>query len=169
MPPVPSKIKVWETCPDPTQEVFLSGAPVVSDSNSQQKRIILYGQDLQNIGYIDNRVSDATTSYEKSITTGFVFTTTQSISAEVFAEVDVEFAKVGLKFSVTLTFSEQWSKEVQETYNFSVGPGKQAFTYQGYIQSRVLIHDLSDNTYRWSGDVGVLYTPALVTRNTKID
>jgi hypothetical protein len=169
MPPVSRKIEVFDTRPAPGKDAFDKGGPLISTDQSEQLSMVLYGSDLQNIGYIDNRTSDATTTYEKAVTIGFVFGMSQSISTEVAAEFDVVFAKFSVKISLTLTFSEEWSKSTTETYAFEVGPGKEAYTYQGYVRSQVLRHNLTDDSYGWIGSAGSLYTPALVTRNQPIN
>lgn len=168
MPPVGHKIKVFDTRPQPSKDTFDQGALLISDKPTEQLSMILYSQNLQNIGYIDNLASDATTTYEKSVTIGFVFSTSQSIATEVAAEFDIEFVKASVKITLTLTFTEEWSKSTTETYSFQVGPGKEAYTYQGYVRSQVLRHDLTNDTYAWVGTEGTLFTPALVTRNQPI-
>lgn len=168
MPPVGHKIKVFDTRPQPSKDTFDHGALLISDKQTEQLSMILYDQDLQNIGYIDNMTSDATTTYAKAVTIGFVFTATQSIATEVAAEFSIEFVKASVKITVTLTFSEQWSKATTETYSFQVGPGKEAYTYQGYVRSQVMRHDVTNDTYSWVGTEGTLYTPTLTTRNQPI-
>ncbi|MCC3775144.1 hypothetical protein [Streptomyces sp. UNOB3_S3] len=165
---MPYKIHVFDSRPAANKVTFDQGGLLIPDNPSEEQlSLILYGTDLQNIGYIDNRTSDATTTYEKSVTVGFAFTATQSITTEVAAEFDIVFAKATVSISLTLTFSEEWSKSTTETYSFQVGPGKEAFTYQGYVRSQILRHQLSDDSYSW-GSLGTLYTPALVTRNQRI-
>lgn len=168
MPPVDRKIKVFDIRPLPSKETFDHGALLISDKQTEQLSMILYSQNLQNIGYIDNLTSDATTNYEKSVTIGFVFSTSQSIATEVATEFDIEFVKASVKITLTLTFSEEWSKSTTETYSFEVGPGKEAYTYQGYVRSQVMRHDLTNDSYSWVGTEGSLYTPTLVTRNQPI-
>ncbi|MEU8517668.1 hypothetical protein AB0C76_39745 [Kitasatospora sp. NPDC048722] len=168
MPPVSKKIKVFDSFPPASKDTFDQGALLLSEKPDEQLSLILYGQDLQNIAYIDNRTSDATAKYDKSVTVGFSFTTTQSISTEVAAEFSIEFVKASFKLTLTLTFSQQWSRAVTDTHSVEVPAGKEAYLYQGYVRSRILRHSTADDTYSWIGTTGTLYTPAYVTRNKPI-
>jgi hypothetical protein len=143
------QVKVFKQRPDsPDSDTYYAGIPLDSKSN-QGRVIILYAPDLQNIGSIDNTNSAATTTYAKSVSTGFTFAMTESINISATIEANVEFAKGSLTVSTGLTFSQQWSKTTTETYTFQVPPNKKAFTYQGHMMSVVLVHNDADDTYSY--------------------
>ncbi|PSK99991.1 hypothetical protein CLV63_102118 [Murinocardiopsis flavida] len=167
MPPVSEDIEVFTTKPSASEATFKKGGPIQAKTG-ESKAIIFYAPKLENIGYIDNTGSDSVTSYSKAIATGFVFSMQQTISTEQAIEFNAEFVKGSFKLTMSLTFSQQWSKVTTETYTFQVPSGKKAFTYQGYIQLATLVHTHSSNTYAFEAYGGNLYTPALVTRNSPI-
>ncbi|MFI9630519.1 hypothetical protein [Streptomyces sp. NPDC052042] len=162
MPPVPKEIVVFDKPPQASKETFDLSGPLVSTKESEQLAMTLFSQDLQCLMHVGNSSEGATAKYDKSVTTGFAFTTGQSVSIESSVEVNMVFSKASVTTSLTLTFSEQWSKSTTETYSVEVEPGNEAYLYQGYVRARILKHNEKDDSYGWVGGPGMLYTPAYV-------
>ncbi|SHG95909.1 hypothetical protein [Streptoalloteichus hindustanus] len=146
-------------------EVFDKGLPLPA-TEQKMSAVILYAPTLQIIGSLDNTNSDAATSWSRSVTTGFTFSTSVTIGVSTTAEVTVEFVKGSVTVSSSLTFSSQWSKSVTETMMFSVPAGKKTFMYQGYIWSEVL--DYENQQYSWAGERARCLTNVLVTTKSPL-
>jgi hypothetical protein len=148
---VDKKLEIFKVRPELSKHSFDSGIPLQATAERMES-IILYTPDMQSIGAIDNTASDATTTYAKSVTTGFTFGVSTTISVETSLEATVEFVKVGLKVTSSITISSQWSTSVTETMQFFVPAGKMAFTYQGYIWSEIMVY--RQGNYTWSTEAG---------------
>ncbi|HWV46313.1 MAG TPA: hypothetical protein VN039_09905 [Nitrospira sp.] len=120
-----------------------------------------FESDVQNIGSIDNTNSATTTTYASSVTSGFTFSTSQTISAEASFEASAEVVKVGFKVGLSISFTEQWSSSQTTEFSFSVPGGKRAFTYQGYLLSRILRYDPSTDNYTYLSEVARFVTNIL--------
>ncbi|QKW52137.1 hypothetical protein [Streptomyces buecherae] len=162
--PVPTaEVTIFQDCPGASKDVF--DQSVLFQQDAQVRRALtLYAPDLQNIGCIDNTGSPATTTYAKSVSTGFTTSTTTQLSIEVGAEVSIEVVKASLKVGFSVSFTEQYSKVTTQTMTFSVGPDKKAYTYQGYIRTVIIRHDTSARTYAYeAGTEGTFLTEVLTT------
>ena len=148
IPPAPAKLKIFDALPPADADTFRQSLPTLSTTNNLQA-IVLYAPDLQNVGSIDNTTSAATTTYSQSVTSGFTFSTTQTFSAQMSVEASVEVVKASLTVGFSLSFTEQWSSSKTTTIQFSVPPGKLAFTYQGYLLSALLQYDASSGKYSY--------------------
>jgi hypothetical protein len=131
--------------------------------------IVLYAPDLQLIGSIDNTKSDTTTTYSQSVTMGFTFSATQSLSIESSLEADFEVVKAGLKVTTSISFTEEWSQSRTISMNFEVPAGKKAFNYQGYIMAEILSFDAKKGTYSYKGDRARCLTNVLTSLRAPID
>lgn len=154
-------VEIYDQRPPADGTTFRKSLPLVATSQKAQV-IVLFAPDLQNIGSIDNTRSKATSSYAKSVTTGFTFSSTQelSIGAEFEAGIVLVKGKVTVGFSIS--FTEQYSKETSETINFTVPPGELAFTYQGTLQSQVLEYDPGTDQYTYQAESRFL-SPIIAT------
>jgi hypothetical protein len=92
-----------------------------------------FESDVQNIGSIDNTNSATTTTYSSSVT------------------------------SLSISFMEQWSSSQTTEFSFSVPGGKRAFTYQGYLLSKILRYDPSTDNYTYLSEVARFVTNILST------
>ncbi len=164
--PVPSKIEVFSKLPTPSAEVFNAGIPLDNAAESLSS-IILYQPDLENIGCLDNAASAASSTYSLSVTSGFTFTSTQSIGAEFLAEVNVIVAKSSLKLTMNLQFSEQWNESKTETISCTVGGGKIAYLYRGTLCSRFLTYNPKERSYTY-GKAGRFSSNNVLTSDTPI-
>lgn len=145
--PVPvKKITVYENRPVANKETFNSGLPVTAPG-AYADSLIFYSPDLENVGYIDNRDSEVTTTYSRSVTVGFSHSSEFSISSEVSMELDCEIAKCGVKMGVSMTMTDEWNKSHEETVSYEVGAGKEAYLYQGKLRSVILRYDPKSGTY----------------------
>jgi hypothetical protein len=142
IPPGPGKLKIFDSLPPADLDTFRQSLPTLSTTNYLQA-IVLFAPELQNVGSIDNTTSAATTTYSQSVTSGFTFSTTQTFSAQLAVEASIEVVKASLTVGFSLSFTEQWSTSKTTTFQFSVPPGKRAFTYQGYLLTALLQYDAS--------------------------
>lgn len=148
IPPGPSKLKIFDALPPADADTFRQSLPTLSNTDVLQA-IVLYAPNLQNVGSIDNTTSAATTTYSQSVTSGFTFSTTQTFSAQLAVEASIEVVKASLTVGFSLSFTEEWSKSKTTTIEFSVPPGKLAFTYQGYLLTALLQFDASSGKYSY--------------------
>ena len=166
-PPKSDKLQIFDTQPAATNTTFQAG--VLATSTQQESlSIIMFSPNLQMIASLDNTNSSSTSTYETSVSTGFTFSTTQSIS--ITEEVGVNIEVVTEKTSVTfaLSFTEQWTTTRTTTMSFTCPPGKKSFVYQGTLMSKILHFDPATATYSWSGSTAKALTQILVTRDTPI-
>lgn len=166
--PAPTqKLQIFPSEPPPCQATFAAGVP---GTNTQQQSlaIILYSPNLQIIASMDNTNSQVTSEYTTSVTTGFTFSSTQSLS--ITEEVGVNIEVVSEKTSVTfaLSFTEEWSTSTTKSMTFSCPPGQKAFVYQGTLVSKVLQFDPATATYSWSGAAAKALTQVLLTSSTPV-
>jgi hypothetical protein len=166
-PPPKVKLTIFDTQPTPSVATFQAGIPAKSTSQ-QSLAIILYSPNLQLIASLDNTNSAASTTYSSSVTTGFTFSSTQSISIteEVGINVEVFTEKTSITFA--LSFTEQWSTQKTTSMSFTCPAGQKSFVYQGTLVSQLMVFDAGSAQYSWSGDAAKALTQILVTSNTPI-
>ncbi|MDC7872049.1 hypothetical protein TH60_21390 [Pantoea ananatis] len=160
--PIKNSVDIFAQLPPANRDTFNRSLPRTATTN-QLEAIVLFAPNLQNIGVIDNTHSSATTTYEKSLTTGFTFTSSQTFSAEASFEASAEVVKAGVKIGFSISFTEEWSKSTTDTFSFSVGPNKKAFTYQGYLQARILRYNPADDSFAYVNSVARFVTNILTT------
>jgi hypothetical protein len=168
IPPKPTKVQIFTARPPATEDTFLKSLPKIATQDRLQA-IVLFAPNVQLVGSIDNSNSDVTTTYEKSVTTGFTFSMAQQLSVEANFEAGVVIAKGGVKIGLSFTFTEEWSKSSTESMSFSVPPGKMAFTYQGYLQAQILEYDASKDTYSYKESARVLSNVLATSRTPLVD
>jgi hypothetical protein len=165
--PPQTALKIFDAQPAANETTFNSG---IMGTNTQQQSlsIILFSPNLQIIASLDNTNSGVTSNYQTSVSHGFTFSATQSISitAEVGVSIEVVSAKVSTTFA--LSFTEQWSTTNTKSMTFSCPPGKKAFVYQGTLVSRVLTLGAGDAQYSWLGAPAKALTQVLVTSDVPI-
>jgi hypothetical protein len=161
IPRPPAKVTIFTTRPPADQTTFKQSLPKIATEEELQV-IVLYAPDLQNVGSIDNTNSDVTTTYEKSVTSGFTFSMEQQLGVEANFEAGIVLAKGGVKVSLSFTFTEEWSTSSTESMSFSVPGGKKAFTYQGYMMAQILSYDASTGAYKYK-DTARLVSNVLAT------
>ncbi|HEX5308212.1 MAG TPA: hypothetical protein VFW38_03940 [Solirubrobacteraceae bacterium] len=161
IPPGHTGVQIFDKLPPADADTFSKALPLLATTNYEQA-MVLYAPDLENIGSIDNTTSQATTSYSETVTTGFVFSTTQTLSIEASAEVTIEVVKASLTIGFSISFTETWSSEKATTIGFSVPPGEKAFTYRGYLCTAILQYSAATGKYSY-GQTGRFLTPILAT------
>ncbi len=163
-PPPKSKFKIFEFEPPANADTFAAGVPATS-TTKESLAIIMYSPNLQMIASLDNTNSAATSAYSVSVSTGFTFSTTQSLSItnEIGVNIEVFTAKTSITFA--LSFTEQWTKTVTNDMTFTCPPGQKSFVYQGTLMSRVLQLNAGDGSYVWHTDAAKALTQVLVTSN----
>jgi hypothetical protein len=165
--PKVSKVTIFNSLPPATADTFRQSLPKKSTTNFLDV-IVLYAPNLQNVGSIDNTNSATTTTYSSSVTSGFTLSTSQTISAEAYFEASAEVVKAGFKIGLSIAFTEQWSSSQTTEFSFSVPGGKKAFTYQGYLMSRVLRFDAATGNYNYQPEVGRFVTNILSTSDVPL-
>jgi len=156
-----TKVTIFPARPPATAETFKQSLPKIATEDELQV-IVLFAPNLQNVGCIDNSNSDTTTDYSKSVTSGFTFSTSQTLSVEASFEASAEVVKAGFKVGLSVSFTEQWSTSTEETINFSVPAGKKAYTYQGYMLASLLSYDAKTGAYKYK-DTAQFLTNVLAT------
>jgi hypothetical protein len=167
IPPRPEKLKVFDSLPPPCYDSFIHGLPVMCLSSEYVDTIILHNGEIQMLYEMDNTESGAASTFTKSVTEGFTFSSQQTLSAELSFEAGFDVVKVGFKMSVSVSFTEQWNKTVTETVAFTVPAGERAFAYQAYINTSILRYTPADNSYVYIGHAKFL-TPSLKTTRTPV-
>lgn len=162
---IPSKkkaLKIFDKRPPAVKDTFARSL-LKKAKTDELEAVVLYAPDLQIIGSIDNTKSSTTTTYSNSVTVGFTFSATQSLSITGSIEASIEVVKVGLSITLNLSFTEQWSKSDTVTMTFQVPPGKKAFNYQGYIMAETIVFDPNKDTYSYKGEVARCLTNVLTS------
>lgn len=148
IPPKHHELKIFDSRPPASENTFNRGLPVIAKEKYVEV-IVLHSANLEEVGCLDNTNSDVTSKYSKSTTSGFTFSMSQTLSAELSFEANIEFVKAGLKIGFSLTFTETWNKSQTETIDYSVPAGKKAFVYQGYLRSSILRYNPDSDTYKY--------------------
>lgn len=167
IPPKPTQVKIFTARPPADEDTFRASLPKIATQDKLQV-IVLYAPNLQNVGSIDNTSSDVTTTYEKSVTTGFTFSMSQQLSVEAYFEAGVEVVKAGIKIGLTFTFTEEWSTSTTETMSFAVPGGKKAFTYQGFLMAQILEYDAKSGAFAYK-ETARLLSNVLATSATPLE
>lgn len=165
--PVPSTIEIFNTLPVACSDTFNQGLPVVQTCGDYMDVIILSHAGFQNIGSLDNTSSSCTSSYSKSVTKGFTFSTGQKISSQFEFDLDAIIATAKVSVGIEIPFNEEWSNSATETVNFEVPGGKQAFLYQGYTAANILRMNCKTAQFAYVDSARML-TSALITSGTPI-
>jgi hypothetical protein len=161
IPVKPTTLTVFPTMPPATADTFNQGLPVLATKDTASV-MVLYAPDLQNIGSIDNTKAAASASYSKSVTTGFTFSMSQTITVTGSVEANFEVVKASLSVAVALSFTEQWSSSTTETISFTAPAGSLVFLYQGFLLASLLTYSPANNTYSFGAAARCL-SPVLVT------
>lgn len=164
-------LKIFAQKPDPTRDTFEQGLLLEPLQADIQKAIILYAPDVQHIGTLDNTDSDASTTYSKSVTSGFTFSMAQSIGVSANVGVNLEIVKAEVTVSLNLTFTQQWNKSTTETYQVSVPAGRKSFIYQGYLLASVLEFHTGkpeSSAYTYAGEEGRFLSNVVRTTKTAL-
>lgn len=166
--PVRSKVEIFTgKLPPACEETFNKSLPLNSKEGYVDV-IVLYSPDLNNVGCIDNSSSDGEAKYSKSITSGFTFSTSQTLSTEFSFEASAEVVKAGFKIGFSITFTEQWNKSSTETVEFSVPAGKKAFLYQGFTKAATLRYMPETDSFKYI-DYAKFVTNNITTTNEPIE
>ncbi len=164
--PVHPQIQIFTDRPAADAATF--GKSLIIDSNTDYVDVcVLYGADLKNVGALDNTASEASSSYSKSVTTGFTFSSTQKIDITATVGVNVEIVTASVSVSVGISFTETWNKSQTVTLAVNAPAGAKAFIYQGYLMASVLRFNASDGSYQYQSN-GKFLTEALTTSKNEL-
>ncbi len=148
IPIVKKKVTVHTNQPPANEETFKTGMPLVGVGDYADT-MIFFCPDFENVGYIDNLESSVKTTYSRSVTVGFENTAGISISAEISMEMDFVVAKYGVKMGVSMSLTSAWNQSQTETLTFEVGPGEEAYLYQGKLRSIILRYNPANNMFEY--------------------
>jgi hypothetical protein len=160
-------VEIYDRRPPADSTTFRRSLPLVATSKTATV-LVMYAPDLQNIGSLDNSNSAATSTFEKSVSTGFTFSMTQQIEIGAEFEAGIVLAKGKVSVGFSLSFTEEWSTETTETISFEVPPGEKAFTYQGTLRSQKLEYDPATDLYTYR-EAARFLSPVTVTSKVPID
>jgi len=163
-----TKVKVYDILPAPTSEVYDNAIPLSNSTDKVIARLVLYAPNLISVGSLDNLNADAETTFSKSLTNGFNFTTSQKLTVGAEFSVGVVFAKAGLKTSFELSFSEAWNNSETQTTTFKAPAGSLVYLYQGIMRHRIILYYPETLTYKWGNELGTLDTNIIKTSNVPI-
>jgi hypothetical protein len=164
-PPKP-QLTVFPSLPPGNTDTFQKSLPVKA-TKGEATVLVLYAPDLQEIGSVDNRKGKGTATYSKSVTRGFTFTASQTVTTDASFEVNILVVKATFSVGFSLTFTEEWSTETTETISLEVPAGEVSFLYQGVLMASVLVFDANSNSYTYLEQARCL-TPILVTSETPL-
>ena len=148
IPIVKKKVTVHTNQPPANEETFKTGMPLAGVGDYADT-MIFFCPDFENVGYIDNLESSVKTTYSRSVTVGFENTAGISISAEISMEMDFVVAKYGVKMGVSMSLTSAWNQSQTETLTFEVGPGEEAYLYQGKLRSIILRYNPANNMFEY--------------------
>ena len=143
-----SEVKVYDSLPAAGMDTFINSLPCKTDKEYADV-MVFYTSDLQKVGFIDNTLSEAETTYSKSLTSGFVTQSTVGISTEINFEINAKVCKAGAKFGFNVSLTNQWSESQTETISFRIPAGKRAFLYQVTILCARLRLDAKTGKYSY--------------------
>ena len=167
IPPPSTSLTIFPTMPPEVQDTFSKGVPALG-TNNQQIALILFSPNLQIVGSMDNSNSDATCSYQLSVSTGFTFSATESFSISEKVGVSIEIVTEEVTTTFALSFTQQWNTTRTETMTFNCPAGKKAFVYQGTLMSRQLAFNAQTGQFAWTSAPASVLTELLLTSRTPI-
>ncbi len=159
--------KIFDAMPAATASTFAAGIPGIT-TQQQEVAIIMFSPNLQIIASLDNTNSQVTSSYTVDVTTGFTFSSTQSVSITEEVGVNIEIVTASVSTTFALSFTEEYSTSTTKSMSFSCPPGQKAFVYQGTLMSRQLVFNAQTAQYSWGSAPAKALTQVLVTSATPI-
>jgi hypothetical protein len=167
-PPNNSSVTIFDSDPGPATEVVFNQGILSTNTDNESLSIVLFSPNLQLIASLDNSQSQVTSTYTTSVSHGFTFSMSQTLS--ITEEVGVNIEVVTEKTSVTfaLSFTEQWNTTETRQMSFQCPPGMKAFVYQGTLMSKLMSFSAANAQYAWVGAPAKALTEVLVTSDTPI-
>jgi hypothetical protein len=167
-PPPENTVKIFEADPGPaTQAIFNQGIPSTNTSD-ESLAIVLFSPNLQLIASLDNTQSGASITYTTSVSRGFNFSTTQSISLSEEVGVNIEIVTEKTTVTFAISFTEEWTTTETKTISFECPPGKKAFVYQGTLMSKLAKFSAQTAQYSWVSAPAKALTEVVVTSELPI-
>ena len=167
-PPPNSGFEILESDPGaPTQATFEKGLQSVG-TDAQSQSIVMFSPNLQLIASLDNTASQVASTYTVSVSHGFTFSSTQSISVAEEVGVKIEVVTESTSITFALSFTEQWNETETRTMAFACPGGKKAFVYQGTLMSKIMALDAEHATYGWITASRKALTEIIVTTREPI-
>ncbi|ERK16401.1 hypothetical protein L579_4311 [Pantoea sp. AS-PWVM4] len=167
--PVKDKVvTIFTKLPPANRDTYEQSLPIDEDEDGADV-IVLYSPDLQTVCSLNNTKSDVTSSYAKSVMTGFTFSSTQEMSATASFEAGIVFAKGSFEVGFSLSFTEEYTKQTTETISYECPPGKIAYIYQGSLLAAKLQYNGDDQTFRYLSTKAKFLTDIFTTTGEPID
>ena len=159
--PVPeSKVTVYDDLPPANSDTFIHSLPLEQTENDIIPVMVLFGPDLQDVGFIDNTDSKSTVTYSVSIISGF--------SASFGTKLAAGIVKSEISVNIEVSFTEQWNESHTETVSYSVPGGAKAYLYQGYFKCAVLKYNARTMEYLYE-DTCTFNSNVIKTTENPID
>jgi hypothetical protein len=154
-------IQIFDSRPGANESTFNQSLPKKFTTGAMEA-IVLYSPNLRLLGSLDNTRSKAESTWEKAVSHGFTFETTQSISLETSVVATSGVVTGSFTYSIGVSFTQGVSKAESLTTSVTVPAGQKAFVYQGTLRSEVLRFTPSTNSYTWQEKAEFL-TDVLIT------
>lgn len=148
--PVPdSHITVYNKRPPANSDTFIHSLPLEQTENDIFPVMVMYGPDLEDVGFIDNTQSRAEVTYSESVTCGFSASFGTKIGVGVQMTADAGIVKAGVSFNIEVSFSEQWNESRTEQVSYKVPGGAKSYLYRGYFTCAVLKYNAVTMEYTY--------------------
>ncbi len=146
--PVPdSQVTVYDDLPPANSDTFIHSLPLEQTENDVIPVMVLYGPDLQDVGFIDNTESKSSVSYSVSITSGFSSSFGTKLATGIKMTADAGIVKSEVSVNIEVSFTAQWNESHTETVTYNVPGGAKAYLYQGYFKCAVLKYNAKTMEY----------------------
>ncbi len=167
--PVPeSRVTVYDELPPANSDTFIHSLPLEQTENDIIPVMVLYGPDLQDVGFIDNTDSKSTVTYSVSVTSGFSASFGTKLATGIKMTADAGIVKSEISVNIEVSFTEQWNESHTETVSYSVPGGAKAYLYQGYFQCAVLKYNARTMEYLYE-DTCTFNSNVIKTTENPID
>lgn len=147
IPAPDSHVTVFDKMPPANNDTFIHSLPLEQTENDIIPVMVLYGPDLQEVGFIDNTESKSSVSYSVSVTSGFSSSFGTKLAAGVKMTADAGIVKAEVSVNIEVSFTEQWNESRTESVTYNVPGGAKAYLYQGYFKCAVLKYNAKTMEY----------------------
>lgn len=167
--PIITEVRVFDDRPPADENTFALSLPLATEKTGFLRVLVLYNCNLEAVGTIDNRDSGASSTYSKTITTGFSFSAAQKIGVKSSFAANKLIKKSSVEVSFEMTFTQSTSVSKSETVSFTAPAKTVAYLYQGILRCAVLEYDAFTWSYSYvEGEDGVYHSNVLRTTDKPI-
>lgn len=164
--PVPdSRVTVYKDLPAACYDTFIHALPLEQTENDILPVLVLFGPDLENVGFADNTGSKSSVSYSKTITSGFTSSLGFKLGAGIKMSAGVVFAKSEVTVNMEISFTAQWNTSQSETITYTIPGGEKAYLYQGCLHCAVLTYNVKTMQYHY--DIPTIFRTNIIKTTEK--